>query len=308
VNRTERLTAILLLLQERPRTAEQIARTFEVSRRTILRDMQALSEIGVPLIAREGAGGGYALPDHYTLAPLALTPPEAFLLLLALRPLTQLSEVPFAQARASLLAKLHALLPAPQPEVAQLLATVDAGEPERPQRAPFLETLLAAAQAGRWVCVTYQSAERARAVHLLPRTLTTRAGLWYCRAYCHEAGEERTYRLDRVQSVDDPAPEFAPGPVPPPRAYDDPAHPEIVVRVTARGAAALEAERDLAGELAPNGDGTFTLRFRCPPSEFGWYTRLFGGLGPETVVLAPPELCDRLARLGQKLVGQYPER
>ena len=64
MNRTERLTAIILLLQERPRTAEQIARAFEVSRRTILRDMQALSEIGVPLIAREGAGGGYALPEY----------------------------------------------------------------------------------------------------------------------------------------------------------------------------------------------------------------------------------------------------
>src|SRR5262245_40343559 len=132
MNRTERLTAIILLLQARPRTAEQLARTFEVSRRTILRDMQALSEIGVPVIAREGAGGGYELPADYSLAPLALTPHEAFLLLLALRPLTQLGEVPFAQAHASLTAKLHALLPAAQPEVAQLLATVDTGQPERP--------------------------------------------------------------------------------------------------------------------------------------------------------------------------------
>ncbi|MBC8074651.1 MAG: HTH domain-containing protein, partial [Chloroflexales bacterium] len=54
MNRVERLTGIVLLLQERPRTAEQIAAHFAVSRRTVLRDVQALCEIGVPLIAREG--------------------------------------------------------------------------------------------------------------------------------------------------------------------------------------------------------------------------------------------------------------
>ena len=308
MNRTERLTAILLLLQERPRTAEQMARTFEVSRRTILRDMQALSEIGVPVIAREGAGGGYELPADYALAPLALSPQEAFLLLLALRPLRQLSEVPFAQARASLLAKLHALLPSPPPEVAQLLATVETEQPERAQRAPFLEALLAAAQQGRWVRVTYASPERTRELHLLPRQISPRAGLWYCRAYSHEAGDERTYRLDRVQAVGEPAPGFAPGAVPPPRAYHDPAHPEVVVVVTPRGAALLEAEPNLAGELTPNGDGTLTLRFHCPPSELGWYARLFGGLAAEAVVQGPPELRARLGELGQKLAEAYGER
>jgi predicted DNA-binding transcriptional regulator YafY len=58
MNRTDRLTAILLLLQERSRTAGEIARHFEVSRRTVLRDVQALCEIGVPIVAREGVGGG----------------------------------------------------------------------------------------------------------------------------------------------------------------------------------------------------------------------------------------------------------
>jgi len=57
MNRVDRLTAILLLLQERPRTSEEIARRFEVSKRTVLRDVQALSEMGVPVIARDGAGG-----------------------------------------------------------------------------------------------------------------------------------------------------------------------------------------------------------------------------------------------------------
>src|SRR2546427_612593 len=64
MNRIERLTAILMLLQDKPRSATEIARHFEVSKRTILRDVQALCEMGVPVIAQDGARGGYSLPPH----------------------------------------------------------------------------------------------------------------------------------------------------------------------------------------------------------------------------------------------------
>ena len=104
MNRVDRLTAILLLLQERPRTSEEIARRFEVSKRTVLRDVQALSEMGVPVIARDGAGGGYSLPDDYHTPPLPLSAHEIFLLLLALGSLNALSDAPYAGARASLMA------------------------------------------------------------------------------------------------------------------------------------------------------------------------------------------------------------
>ncbi len=104
MNRTERLTAILLLLQEKGRqrrhTAEEIAARFEVSRRTILRDIQALCEMGVPVLAQEGVGGGYALPPEFTLPPLPLKLREAVLMLLSLNTLASLADTPFAPERA----------------------------------------------------------------------------------------------------------------------------------------------------------------------------------------------------------------
>src|SRR5688572_24599506 len=106
MNRIERLTAILLLLQEKPHTSLEIAHHFEISKRTVLRDIQALSEMGVPVIAQPGSGGGYSLPDGYLLAPLPLTLHEAFLLRLALNTITRLPELPFLPERSSLLAKL----------------------------------------------------------------------------------------------------------------------------------------------------------------------------------------------------------
>src|SRR5215218_6401323 len=124
MNRVDRLTAILMLLQDRPRTSDEIARHFEVSKRTILRDVQALSEMGVPIIAREGAGGGYSLPEDYWLAPLPLTSHEAFLLLLALSAVSRHSEIPFMGAYRSLIAKLRALMPSSLPDLDDLLARV----------------------------------------------------------------------------------------------------------------------------------------------------------------------------------------
>src|SRR5688572_1765255 len=198
MNRVDRLTAILMLLQDRPRTSEEIARHFEVSKRTILRDVQALSEMGVPLISREGAGGGYSLPEDYWLAPLPLTSREAFLLLLALSTVSRHAEIPFTEAYRSLIAKLRALMPSSLPDVDALLAVVEVDVPEREQRAPFLDALIEAAQTMHWVRVVYESTERRSIQHLFPLSVRAEGGLWYCRAYSMERGEERTYRVDRI--------------------------------------------------------------------------------------------------------------
>lgn len=76
LNRTERLFALVLLLQTRPHlTSRDLAKHFDVSRRTIFRDLRALSESGVPLTYAEG--GGYEILEGYELPPLMLTAREA---------------------------------------------------------------------------------------------------------------------------------------------------------------------------------------------------------------------------------------
>ncbi len=80
MNRTERLFALVLLLQNRPHlTARDLAEHFGVSRRTIFRDLRALGESGVPLTYAEG--GGYEILDGYQLPPLMLDAREAATLL-----------------------------------------------------------------------------------------------------------------------------------------------------------------------------------------------------------------------------------
>jgi predicted DNA-binding transcriptional regulator YafY len=296
VNRVDRLTAILLMLQERPRTSDEIARRFEISKRTVLRDVQALSEMGVPVIAREGSGGGYSLPENYRTPPLPLTTHEIFLLLLALGSLNALADAPFAGARASLMGKLAAALPAAQQaEARALLDAVTLDTPTRAERASHFDGLIQALREGTWVRVRYRSATRASDKLLYPRALHEEGGLWYLTAYAACDEEDRRYRVDRIDSLTLATLDHRP---PPPVDYHAPAHPLVRVTLTARGVALAEGIADLARHLR---DGH--LSFRCPPSELAYYSRLLAGFGAEACVHEPAELRQRLAVLGRELLN-----
>ena len=76
MNRTDRLLAIVLELQTRNRLrAQDLASTFEISKRTVYRDIQSLAEIGVPVVSIPGQG--YSLVEGYFLPPVRFTPDEA---------------------------------------------------------------------------------------------------------------------------------------------------------------------------------------------------------------------------------------
>ncbi len=96
MNRFDRILGILLYLRSgKSVSASQLAERFEVSSRTIYRDMEALSSLGVPVYAERGREGGFQLLEGYFLPPLMFSTTEAISLLLGVAFLHNLKAKPF---------------------------------------------------------------------------------------------------------------------------------------------------------------------------------------------------------------------
>lgn len=113
MNRTDRLLAIVLELQRKKTCrAEDLAKKFETCKRTIYRDIQALSQSGVPVVSMPGQG--YSLMEDYFLPPLHLNPEEAVTLLLGADYVEQNFDASFRVHARGSKAKIEAILPQKQ--------------------------------------------------------------------------------------------------------------------------------------------------------------------------------------------------
>src|SRR6185295_2389867 len=115
MNRVDRLLALILFLQlRRVVTAEQMAAHFELSVRTIYRDLAALGEAGVPIMAE--AGVGYALMRGYHLPPVNFTAEEASALVTGGMLIEQFTDASVKNQMQGALQKVRAVLPAEHQE------------------------------------------------------------------------------------------------------------------------------------------------------------------------------------------------
>jgi len=205
MNRTDRMLAIMLHLQARRYTrGEDLAERFEVSVRTVYRDVQALGEAGVPVVATPGYG--YTLMPGYFLPPLMLTPDEAGAILLGAAFVAEQVDAPYRQAVESARQKIEKLLPeATRDEVEFLRDTLRfvarAAPPDSAIEAR-LSTLRRAIQRRQVLRLTYQARHgEPSARDVEPHGLVSVSGRWIMAAYCRSREDMRHFRLDRIDAV-----------------------------------------------------------------------------------------------------------
>ena len=199
--RADRLLSILLLLQANGRmTALVLAKRLEVSERTILRDMDALSGAGVPVVAERGVGGGWRLLDGYQTKLTGLTSPEIQSLFLA-RPPKLMADLGLKQAAEAAWIKLQAALPSEVREQAEFVRQrilIDTrGWRDNEETIASLPVLLEALWRGRQLRFDYVRADGVRSERVVdPLGLVARGNAWYLVA---DRGEDRrTYRVSRI--------------------------------------------------------------------------------------------------------------
>jgi predicted DNA-binding transcriptional regulator YafY len=202
VNRTDRLYALveeLRAVAPRPRSARWLAGRFEVSVRTVERDINALQQSGVPIYAEPGRTGGYCLDKARTLPPVNLTPGEAVAMAVALR---GLEGTPFRATAGSALRKLVAVMQPDDAAAAHDLAARihllgDAGI------TPSVPRMVADALSPRRV-LRIGYGDRAGAATLReiePVGYVGTPSHWYLVAWCRLRDALRVFRTDRITSV-----------------------------------------------------------------------------------------------------------
>jgi predicted DNA-binding transcriptional regulator YafY len=205
MNRIDRLFGILLLLQRKRRVrAEDMARIYEVSERTIYRDMLALSQIGVPIVSLPGVG--YELVEGYYLPPLLFSPSEASALFLSARMLMAHTTGRLSTDAKSAISKIAVVLPSGMRQEAERLAeTIEFIMP--PMRFDAddarLATFQQAIQQRRIVRLLYHSYYRDQITErdIEPHYLTYSNGTWYINGYCRLRNDMRAFRFDRIERL-----------------------------------------------------------------------------------------------------------
>jgi predicted DNA-binding transcriptional regulator YafY len=205
MNRIDRLFAILLNLQNKRRLrAQDLAIQFEVSKRTIYRDMSALNQMGIPIAALPGEG--FELVEGYYLPPLMFTEDEAVALLLGSRLLTKQSAGSLARSADSALAKIKVALPDQVRARSEALTNIigfitpkakfDLDDPQ-------LVLIQNAIQEKRVLHLRYRGYKKEDVTErdVEPHQLFYADGVWYLEAYCRMRKGMRDFRLSRMEKV-----------------------------------------------------------------------------------------------------------
>lgn len=202
--RADRLLSILLLLQARGKvSSRELAGLLEVSERTIVRDMEALSASGVPVFAERGRDGGWLLPAGYRTALTGMKPGEIGSLLLTADSAV-IEALGIKEDYSSAVRKLEAAAAQPQHSQIQLLNQrihIDgAGWHPSGEAYPYLTLLQEAVWTDHKVLIVYSNNDERKERLISPLGLIAKRGVWYAAA--QSGGELRTFRVSRIISAE----------------------------------------------------------------------------------------------------------
>jgi predicted DNA-binding transcriptional regulator YafY len=315
--KSSRLLHLLLLLQTRQRiTTTELAERLEVSRRTVLRDVEALSAAGVPVYAERGRTGGIVLLPDARLNASHLDPPELEALSVVGLDRAQLERLGLAAVREAASRKIAARQSAaPGPTelapLADLVLVESTAWFSHTEVAVDIADVASALRRRRRLRIRYRrSAETEAADRVVdPHGLVAKAGRWYLVA--EEQGVGRLFSMERlsaVEELEEPAAlrggatlrsEWA--------ALKGRTEEVGRVRITARlQESGLDLARRILGtrlrEVSASGDGTCTIVVAYPDLEA---VRQLLQFGDRIEVLAPAAARSRVGELARDLAQRH---
>lgn len=313
MSKAKRLNEMIMMVNRKRRfTVGELAKEFGVSKRTVLRDLQELGEMGVPLYSEVGPNGGYQVLRERILPPIAFSEDEVVAIFFMIHALKHFMSLPFDIEYESIKKKFYLNLSGDtRDSIDSIKDRVDFLYPYQQEEIPFLRQLLDAAIQQKVIKIYYETNGRRKGRSIQPIGIYANEGKWYCPSYCFLTNDYRVFRCDRMKSVE----------------LDKEAKPvdlsninlnnrfsilkdnketfELYVELTNKG---VEKYRQIKWpniQLNKREDGTGFLEGKISKTDVNFFSDFFVSYGADANVKNPPELVEGIKERLNIILRQY---
>ena len=287
---------VYYLLDRGQATAPELAERFEVSVRTIYRDIDALSAAGIPIYAEAGRNGGIRLMHDFVLDHAVLSGEEKREILAALQSINITRNI----AESQTLQKLSALFALPSENWLEIDFSRWGNQGFDKEKFELLKTAVIHCRQIRIRYAGPDGTERERTVQ--PYRLVYRSKAWYLKAFCMEKQEMRTFKLNRILELALLEESFVRRNFPEESEDDEGNYPLVTLRFPKEMAYRVYDEFD-GSQIERQENGDLIAAARMP--EGAWLISFLLSFGTQVEILSPAYLREEIVRQAEKIVEKY---
>ena len=307
--KTDRLVSIIMMLLDKERvSAQELADRFEVSPRTIYRDIETINMAGIPVRSTPGLGGGFEIMQEYKLDKNVFSAADLSAILMGL---SSLSGMVRGNELVNALAKVRRFIPADRAKEIELRANqiyIDLS-PWMGNRniQPYLELVKTALQESRMLSFEYADRFGNKTVRTVePYQIVLKGSHWYFQGYCRKREDFRLFRLSRISNLQMSRETFSP------RDYQKPVLDFGDILKTMQTTIKLRVQKSAMDRLldfctceraVPDGEEHYIVNF--PFIENEYYYDILISFGNQCECLEPPHVRAEMKRRIQNMAALY---
>jgi len=296
----DRLIGIITVLQQNKKvTAPYLAKKFEVSIRTINRDIDDICRAGIPIVTTQGKGGGISIMDGFSLDTTVFTTEELQAIFTGLRSIDSVSHTSYEEKLASKIAGKDSVIPLS----GNIL--IDLSAHYKDSLAAKIDLLKKAINQKRLVSFHYYYSKGKSDKLIEPYLIVFKWSSWYVFGFCTERQDFRVYKLNRLWNLHITETGFIPREIPE-RYKDFDSHITdnyIITAVFDSSEKYRLIEEYGPGCYTETGDGRMLFRrgFTNTDVMISWLL----GFGDRVEIVEPEELRERVKEIARNILNKY---
>lgn len=307
--KVNRLVSMIMILLDKERIgAQELADLFEVSPRTIYRDIDAINMAGIPIRSISGVGGGFEIMQQYKIDQKVFSTADLSAIMMGL---SSLAGMVRGDELVHALAKVKSFIPAERAKDIALKANqinIDLSSwMGNGNIQPYLEMIKTALQQSKLLSFEYiahHGKKTARTAE--PYQLVLKSNHWYLQGYCHKRNDFRLFRLSRMSNLQIQEETFTPRDYPKPTLDSADIFETMQTKIKIRiHQSVLDRVLDFCSyeDLSPDGDAYYIVRFPFIENEYHYDILL--GFGDKCECLEPLHIRAEMKRKIHAIAALY---